>query len=131
MSRRQIIALLLAVLVLVTSSRAATVCVEEDGTERIEFVGLACCAEPTEPSSENGTTIESNPCAGCADTPFDVTARLKSHDSPLKILITKILIPFPTLLFMGEPKRASIALWPTPRHDGESPRAMGPSRLRC
>ncbi len=126
MSRRQIIALLLAVLVLVTSSRAATVCVEQDGSERIEFVGLACCAEPTSPSGDDETTIESKQCGGCADTPFGVTARIKSHDSPLKVLIT-----LPTLLFVGEPERASIALWPTPRDDGDSPRATRPSRLRC
>ena len=39
MSGRRVLALLLALLVLVTSSRAATMCVESDGNARLEFVG--------------------------------------------------------------------------------------------
>ena len=123
MFRRQLVAVVLALLVLVTSSRAATLCVERDGSTRIELVGSACCAEPIEaPASD---TVGAADCAGCDDAPLNVTARLTSHDGP------SVVAPLPSIVVgVLEPS----VLEPRPcgcLDDDQPPRAARPSRLRC
>ena len=123
MSRRQLVAVVLALLVLVTSSRAATLCVEQDGSTRVELVGSACCAEPVEASASD--MVGAADCAGCDDEPLDVTARLTSHDGP------SVVAPLPSIVV---DLLRSIVLEPRLRarlDDDQPPRAARPSRLRC
>lgn len=134
MSWRQIIAMVLALLVLVTSSRAATICVEQDGNARLEFVGATCCVEPSNTSTAE-TTVGSSQCAGCDDVPFGVTGRLVTQKSASTDLATKLLAFTlePTTILVAGVDSFSLPSSSLAHDDlGQpSPRDAFPVRLRC
>jgi hypothetical protein len=133
MSWRKIVAMVLALLVLVTSSRAATVCVESDGNARLEFVGAGCCTEPTTPSTSD-STIGASQCAGCDDAPFGVTGRLTSRDTASADLAAKLFTftSVPTTLLVAEVVSPSLASAVVPAICGPTPpRDSRPARLHC
>lgn len=133
MSWRKIVAMVLVLLVLVTSSRAATICVEQDGNARLEFVGATCCVEPSSPST-TGTTVGSSQCAGCDDVPFGVTGRLVSQKSASADLATKLLAfdLEPTTILVAEAHASTIVFSLAHDDSGQpSPRDARPAHLRC
>lgn len=134
MSRpRQIIAVFLALLVLVTSSRAATLCVERNGSTRLEFVVETCCAEPTA-STTAETTIASSQCSGCDDVPFRMTGRLVSQKSVSADLATKLLTftVEPTALVVAETVCPTTRISLARDTSGQPPpRDARPARLLC
>jgi len=133
MSWRQIVAMVLVLLVLVTSSRAATICVEQDGNARLEFVGAACCTEPSTPSTAD-TTVGASQCAGCDDVPFGVTGRLVSRGSASTDLTSKLLAFTlqPTTILVAEPQTSTIVFSLARDDSGQPPpRDARPAHLRC
>jgi hypothetical protein len=132
MSWRKIVAMVLALLVFVTSSRAATVCVEADGNARLEFVGALCCTEPSTPSTSD-QTIGGSQCAGCDDAPFGVTGRLTSRDTASSDVASKLAlnsVPTATLL-VAEVISSSVASAAFADRSPTPPRDSRPARLHC
>ena len=132
MSWRKIVAMVLVLLVLVTSSRAATICVEQDGNARLEFVGATCCAEPSTASMAE-TTVGASQCAGCDDVPFGVTGRLVSQKSASADLATKLLAfdVEPSTILVEAQSTSLVSSLACDDSGQTSPRDARPAHLRC
>lgn len=124
------LALLLVLVLLLSSSGAATLCVEADGTTRVELLGAVCCdVAPAPPGAEPGLT--SPDCGGCDDTPLaDGSWSRPGADACADALLTLALPPAeapPALAPAGLVVAAPVDDAPAP-----SPRAARPaSSLRC
>lgn len=130
---RRPLALFLALVLLVSASGAATLCVEADGGAKIEFVAAICCddtSDPTPASSETGASFAPvSPCSGCDDRPLDEARWTRTtHDvvvaAPAPSLVSTILLPPEPPVAACECDRALTGSPP-------SPRAERPSILRC
>lgn len=79
------VALLLVLVLLVSASRAATLCVEADGTVQVELVAAPCCDEegsPPPPPEPGASLAPLSPCAGCDDRPLDEARWTRASTSP-------------------------------------------------
>ncbi|MGE0193735.1 MAG: hypothetical protein AB7T63_17050 [Planctomycetota bacterium] len=133
MSWRRPLALFLALVLLVSASGAATLCIEADGSAKVELVAALCCDDTsaqTRASSETGSSFAPvSPCSGCDDRPLDEARWTRTtHDVvialPAPSLVCTILLPPEPPVALCEHDRALAGSPP-------SPRAERPSILRC
>jgi len=126
------VALLLVLVLLLSSSGAATLCVEADGTTRVELLGAVCCDAASAPEGDAEPDLASTTdCAGCDDTPLaDGSWSRPGADSLEGALLTLALPPAespPAPAPSGRVSAASDRRAPAP-----SPRDARPaSSLRC
>ena len=128
------VALLLVLALLVSASRAATLCVEADGTVQVELVAAPCCdaeGSPPAPSApEPGASLAPlNPGSGCDDRPLDEARWTRSSSSPAALLPA----PTPCLAAAALPPPPPPALEPRERAlagGPPTPRAARPSVAR-
>ena len=134
MTWRQPLALFLALLLLLSSSGAATLCTEADGSVRVELLAAVCC-DPTPtvdgtPSQDGPGLRQVPPCAGCDDQPLDEARWSRDKSSGTQATLT--IAPSPISILVSPPDSAQrlvdLARWES---GTPSPRAARPSILRC
>lgn len=122
--RSRLLIVVFALLLLVTSSRAVTLCKEQDGTQSVEFVGSVCCGERLT-SSSSAETVDTTECVGCDDTPI---ATLTGRPTSGPASVVQVAHTFP---LEGTPfESASLLSHEHEREDGEPPLAIRPALLR-
>lgn len=119
------VALLLVLVLLMSASRAATLCVEADGTVQVELVAAPCCdgegSAPATSAPEPGASLAPvSPCAGCDDRPLDEARWTRASTSPAVLLpatpclVGAALLPPPPLALDARDRALGCGP-PTPR----------------
>lgn len=128
---RQLLCLVIALLLLVSGSGAATLCIEADGSARVELLSGVCCDPANAGPPHGGSAPEVCPaadCAGCDDRPLDEArwSRQAGADGSLALALGSA-----GSLALASPRLAWHLEHASRDNAPPDPRAARPGFLRC